>query len=95
MKLLTLLLFTATYASAQERTLADYARQERARQAEVQSKNIKVYTTEDIRTTPAVEAAKPDALRMLRLPLLRRLRKRILFRNGLRRRKSYEPRSVS
>jgi hypothetical protein len=57
MKLLTLLLLTATYASAQERTLADYARQERARQAEVQSKNIKVYTTEDIRTTPPADPA--------------------------------------
>jgi hypothetical protein len=58
MKPLILMLLAATFASAQEATptpptpsLADYARQERARQREVQGKNIKVYTTEDIRTT--------------------------------------------
>ena len=61
-----LILLAATYAAAQEPTLADYARRERARQLEVQNKvqnkNIKVYTTEDIRTTlPATEVgdAKP------------------------------------
>jgi|SoiMethySBSTD1v2_1073268.scaffolds.fasta_scaffold03611_6 hypothetical protein len=59
MKLLILILLTVTYASAQERTLADFARQERARQAEVQGKNIRVYTTEDIRTTPPAADAKP------------------------------------
>jgi hypothetical protein len=50
-------LLAATSVSAQApappnpQTLADYARQERARQRDVQTKNIKVYTTEDIRTT--------------------------------------------
>jgi hypothetical protein len=57
MKPLILILLTATYAAAQEPTLADYARQERARQRDAQSKNIRVYTTEDIRTTPPADAA--------------------------------------
>lgn len=63
MKPLILMLLAATYAAAQNPTLADFAREERARQREVQTKNvenknIKVYTTEDIRTTAPAE---PDA----------------------------------
>jgi len=69
MKPLILILLAATYASAQTPpaqtlSLADFARQERARQRDAQNKNIKVYTTEDIRTTvpAAVDAeGKPVA----------------------------------
>ena len=58
MKPLILILLAATYASAQDPnpTLADFARQERARQRDVQNKNVKVYRTEDIRTTVPVDA---------------------------------------
>lgn len=62
-----LILLGATYAAAQNPSLADFAREERARQREVQTKNtdiqsIKVYTTEAIRTTPpADDAAAPAA----------------------------------
>jgi hypothetical protein len=67
MKPLILILLGATYAAAQNPSLADFAREERARQREVQTKNtdiqsIKVYTTEAIRTTPpADDAAAPAA----------------------------------
>jgi hypothetical protein len=69
MKPLILILLAAAYASAQTPpaqtlSLADFARQERARQRDAQNKNIKVYTTEDIRTTvsAAVDAeGKPVA----------------------------------
>ena len=65
MKALILILLAAVYAAAQNPTptVADIARQERARRA--QAKSSKVYTTEDIRTTPAPTetdpAANPDA----------------------------------
>jgi hypothetical protein len=66
MKALILMLMVATYASAQEPTLADFAREERARQRDVQTKNaeiknIKVYTTEDIRTNPPADDHAPAA----------------------------------
>lgn len=54
MKPLILILLTATYAAAQTPTIADIAREERARRAP--STNNKVYTTADIRTPePKVE----------------------------------------
>jgi hypothetical protein len=65
MKALILILLAAVYAAAQNPTptVADIARQERARRA--QGKSSKVYTTEDIRTAPAPAeidpAANPDA----------------------------------
>jgi hypothetical protein len=54
MKPLILILLTATYAAAQTPTIADIARQERARRGA--STSIKVYTTADIKTPePKVE----------------------------------------
>jgi hypothetical protein len=49
MKVLILILLAAVYAAAQAPTVADVARKARARRA--QSRNTKVYTTDDIRTT--------------------------------------------
>jgi len=72
MKALILILLAAVYAAAQNPTptVADIARQERARRA--QGKSSKVYTTEDIRTTPAPAeidpAANPDANAALGTP---------------------------
>jgi hypothetical protein len=59
MKPLILILLAAAYAAAQTPTVADVARQERARRA--QSRSSKVYTTEDIRTTAPAEEAEPAA----------------------------------
>jgi hypothetical protein len=59
MKLLILMLLIAVSASAQNPTVADVARQARAQKGT--SKAARVYTTEDIRTTPAETApAEPD-----------------------------------
>jgi hypothetical protein len=55
MKPLILILLAGTYLSAQNPSLADFAREERARR-EVANKERKVYTTEDIRTTAPGEA---------------------------------------
>ena len=49
MKPLILMLLVATYAAAQKPTIADVARQERARRG--QSNSTKVYTTADIKTS--------------------------------------------
>ena len=57
MKLLILILFVAMSAEAQ--TLADYARQERLRHAQVQ--NRRVYTNDDARGLTVPEAPKPAA----------------------------------
>jgi hypothetical protein len=54
------MLLIAGYASAQNPTVADIARQERARKGP--GKAVRVYTTEDIRTTPPVEETpKPES----------------------------------
>ena len=58
MKALILILLAATYAEAQTPTLADYARQERARRA--QSTGAKVYTIKSATPAPA-EAPAADA----------------------------------
>ena len=50
MKPLILMLLVATYAAAQKPTIADVARQERARRAP--SNSTKVYTTADIKKSP-------------------------------------------
>src|SRR5688572_28499338 len=57
MKPLILILLAATYAAAQTPTLADYARQERARRA--QSTGAKVYTIKSAVPAPA-ETTAPD-----------------------------------
>jgi hypothetical protein len=56
MKPLILMLLVATYAAAQKPTIADVARQERARRG--QSNSTKVYTTADIKT-PAPKGTEP------------------------------------
>ena len=56
MKPLILMLLVATYAAAQKPTIADIARQERARRG--QSNSTKVYTTADIKT-PAPQGTEP------------------------------------
>ena len=56
MKPLILMLLVATYAAAQQPTIADIARQERARRG--QSNSTKVYTTADIKT-PAPKGTEP------------------------------------
>ena len=56
MKPLILMLLVATYAAAQKPTIADIARQERARRG--QSNSTKVYTTADIKT-PAPKGTEP------------------------------------
>jgi hypothetical protein len=56
MKPLILMLLVATYAAAQKPTIADIARQERARRG--QSNSTKVYTTADIKT-PAPTGTEP------------------------------------
>ena len=56
MKPLILMLLVATYAAAQKPTIADIARQERARRG--QSNSTKVYTTADIKP-PAPKGTEP------------------------------------
>src|SRR5215207_9719063 len=57
MKPLILILLAATYAAAQTPTIADIARQERAKRG--QNASSKVYTTADIKTA-APAPAEPD-----------------------------------